>query len=121
VGEKKGLQLVQVLQVRGAEVKWQVGRGGMTAEGVGFLSEFRLAKKKPKTMEESEVPRWGLEMRPSAKRKGGDEDELLMVVVDFSGSGKGGTRDGILVVGKNRWNVCVGCQRGGLTQKQRQG
>jgi hypothetical protein len=39
-------------------------------------------------------------MRPSAERKGGDEDELLMVVVDFSGSGKGGTRDGILVVGK---------------------
>ena len=33
-------------------------------------------------------------MRPSAERKAGDEDELLMVVVDFSGSGKGGTEFG---------------------------
>ena len=38
-------------------------------------------------------------MRPSAERKAGDEDELLMVFVDFSGSGKGGGGRN-LVVGK---------------------
>ena len=43
---------------RGAEVKWQVGRGGMTAEGVGFLWKFFVGEKKEvKTKEESEVPR----------------------------------------------------------------